>query len=227
MEARHRAGLVLLSPRADHYAQREDRRQRLLYGHKDRSSRRLVLDREDCSAVDSGPQNVLDHLPDRQRPWAKAIWQRTYRCPQPGHRPASAPRAWHVAWRPSIPAPARACARGWRKPSRCSGAISRTRYGDSWTTTNAAESLISRTRHVKRHVTRWRGRPMVVTLGRRRCARSRQRLPSIEGAQSDAAAGGRIAGTRSTARHPRGRGQRRVSRQPSGRCISTDCGTPP
>ena len=41
----------------------------------------------------------------------------------------------------------------------------------SLATTNAAESLISRTRHVKRNVKRWRG-GQIAALGRRRCARS-------------------------------------------------------
>src|SRR5213079_2311954 len=47
-----------------------------------------------------------------------------------------------------------------RSPSSPSGSLDRLRQ--SLATTNAIESLISRTRHVKRNVKRWRGGQMVL-----------------------------------------------------------------
>ena len=80
----------------------------------------------------------------------------------------------------------------------------------SLVTTNAAESLISRTRQVKRNVKCWRGGQMIVPVGRRRCTRSRQRLPASEGPQSDAATRRGPTGTRSTTRACHGRRERRI-----------------
>ena len=50
----------------------------------------------------------------------------------------------------------RACAKGWTKRSPSSGSGCLERLQRSLATTNAAESLISRTRHVNRNVKRWR-----------------------------------------------------------------------
>jgi len=50
----------------------------------------------------------------------------------------------------------------------------------SLTTTNAAESLISRTRQVKRNVKRWRGGHMVVRWVAAAVLEALTRLPSID-----------------------------------------------
>ena len=69
-------------------------------------------------------RNVLDHLPDRQRPWVKAILQRAYRQDDV----ATAKRLlqdWRADWTASIPVPPRVCAKAWRRRSPSSGCGSR------------------------------------------------------------------------------------------------------
>ena len=106
-------------------------------------------------------RNILDHLPERQRPWVTAIVQRAYRSTDvatatrllqdlarrldTGH-PSAAARV-----REGLEETLTIVALGLSEALRC-----------SFSTTNAVESLISRTRHVKRHVKRWRGGQMVV-----------------------------------------------------------------
>ena len=106
-------------------------------------------------------RNILDHLPERQRPWVKAIVQRAYRSADvatatrllqdlarrldTGHPSAAA------SVREGLEETLTIVALGLSEALRC-----------SFSTTNAVESLISRTRHVKRHVKRWRGGQMVV-----------------------------------------------------------------
>ena len=76
-------------------------------------------------------------------------------------------RAWRASSRPIIPAPPKVCV----KDSMWESAIASNHTGGlglsptlrrSLSTTNAAESLISRTRSVKRNVKRWRNGQMVV-----------------------------------------------------------------
>ena len=106
-------------------------------------------------------RNILDHLPERQRPWVKAIVQRAYRSADvatatrllqdlarrldTGH-PSAAARV-REGLEETLTIIAMGLSEGLRR---------------SFSTTNAVESLISRTRHVKRHVKRWRGGQMVV-----------------------------------------------------------------
>ena len=55
-------------------------------------------------------RNILEYLTDRQRPWAQAILRRAYQATdvKTAQRLLSISRG---AWRPSIPAPPRACAK--------------------------------------------------------------------------------------------------------------------
>jgi transposase-like protein len=106
-------------------------------------------------------RNVLDHLPERQRPWVKAILHRAYRSAES----ATAKRLLQdLARRLEVEHPS--AAESVREGLEETLTILALRLSDalwrSLSTTNAAESLISRTRHVKRHVTRWRGGPMVL-----------------------------------------------------------------
>ena len=106
-------------------------------------------------------RNVLDHLPERQRPWVRAILNRAYNS------------ADVVTARRLLQDLARRLADQW--PSAADsvregldetltvlsfGLSERLRL--SLATTNAIESLMSRTRHVKRNVKRWRDGSMVV-----------------------------------------------------------------
>lgn len=106
-------------------------------------------------------RNVLDHLPERQRMWAKAILQRAYR------RTDVAPaRRLLLDLARRLEAEHPSAAESVREGLDETLTVLALQLPDSLrrslTTTNAAESLISRTRHVKRNVKRWRGGQMVV-----------------------------------------------------------------
>jgi putative transposase len=106
-------------------------------------------------------RNVLDHLPERQRTWAKAILQRAYRSADV----ATARRLLvDLARRleSDHPSAAESVREGLDETLTVIGLNLPETLRRSLTTTNAAESLISRTRHVKRNVKRWRGGQMVV-----------------------------------------------------------------
>jgi putative transposase len=106
-------------------------------------------------------RNVLDHLPDRQRTWAKAMLQRAYRRTDV----ATARRLLlDLARRLEAdhPSAAESVREGLDETLTVLGLNLPDTLRRSLTTTNAAESLISRTRHVKRNVKRWRGGQMVV-----------------------------------------------------------------
>jgi transposase-like protein len=105
-------------------------------------------------------RNVLDHLPERQRPWVKAILQRAYRSDG-----AMAKRLLQDLARrldPDYPSAAESVREGLDETLTVLGLGLSDRLRQSLATTNAAESLISRTRHVKRNVKRWRGGRMVL-----------------------------------------------------------------
>src|SRR5438128_1013192 len=106
-------------------------------------------------------RNVLDHLPERQRTWAKPILQRAYRSADV----ATARRLLlDLARRLETdhPSAAESVREGLDETLTVLGLNLPETLRRSLTTTNAAESLISRTRHVKRNVKRWRGGQMVV-----------------------------------------------------------------
>ena len=106
-------------------------------------------------------RNVLDHLPERQRTSAKAILQRAYR----SAAVATARRLLTDLARrleTDHPSAAESVREGLDETLTVLGLNLPETLRRSLTTTNAAESLISRTRHVKRNVTRWRGGQMVV-----------------------------------------------------------------
>jgi len=106
-------------------------------------------------------RNVLDHLPERQRPWVKAILQRAYRSTEA----ATATRLLHdLARRLEIDHPSAAASvrEGLEETLTIMALGLSDALRRSLSSTNAAESLISRTRHVKRNVKRWRGGQMVL-----------------------------------------------------------------
>ncbi len=106
-------------------------------------------------------RNVLDHLPDRQRTWVKAILQRAYRSTDV----ATARRLLlDLARRLETehPSAAESVREGLDETLTVLGLSLSDALRRSLVTTNAAESLISRTRQVKRNVKRWRGGQMVV-----------------------------------------------------------------
>ena len=106
-------------------------------------------------------RNVLDHLPERQRTWVKAILQRAYRSTDV----ATARRLLlDLARRLETehPSAAESVREGLDETLTVLGLGLSESLRRSLVTTNAAESLISRTRQVKRNVKRWRGGLMVV-----------------------------------------------------------------
>jgi transposase-like protein len=106
-------------------------------------------------------RNILDHLPERQRPWVKAILQRAYRSADV----ATATRLLRdLAKRLEVdhPSAAESVREGLEETLTIIALGLADALRRSLSTTNAAESLISRTRHVKRNVKRWRGGQMVL-----------------------------------------------------------------
>jgi putative transposase len=105
-------------------------------------------------------RNVLDHLPERQRPWVHAILRRAY---QSADVKTATRMLQDLARRldTEYPGAAVSVREGLEETVTVIGLGLSERLRRSLATTNAAESLISRTRHVKRNVKRWRGGKMM------------------------------------------------------------------
>lgn len=106
-------------------------------------------------------RNILDHLPERQRPWTQAIVRRAYHATDV----KTATRLLtDLAKRldDEYPSAAGSVREGLDETLTVLTLQLSTRLQRSLATTNAAESLLSRTRHVKRNVKRWRGGQMML-----------------------------------------------------------------
>jgi len=106
-------------------------------------------------------RNILDHLPERQRPWVQAIVRRAYHATDV----KTATRLLtDLAKRldDEYPSAAGSVREGLDETLTVLTLQLSTRLQRSLATTNAAESLLSRTRHVKRNVKRWRGGQMML-----------------------------------------------------------------
>jgi putative transposase len=106
-------------------------------------------------------RNVLEHLPERQRPWVRAILNRAYTRADV----ATARRLLHDLARrleEQHPSAADSVREGLDETLTILSFGISDRLRHSLATTNAIESLLSRTRHVKRNVKRWRSGTMVV-----------------------------------------------------------------
>jgi transposase-like protein len=106
-------------------------------------------------------RNVLDHLGDRHRPCAQAILRRAY---QSADLKTAQRLLLDLARRleAEYPSAAESVREGLDETLTVLTLPLSARLRRSLATTNAAESLISRTRHVKRHVKRWRGGHMML-----------------------------------------------------------------
>ena len=104
-------------------------------------------------------RNILDHLPERQRPWVQAIVRRAY---QASDVKTATRLLSDLANRleDEYPSAAGSVREGLDETLTVLTLHLSTRLQRSLATTNAAESLLSRTRHVKRNVKRWRGGQM-------------------------------------------------------------------
>ena len=106
-------------------------------------------------------RNILDHLPERQRPWVQAVVRRAY---QATEIKAATRLLTDLAKRldDEYPSAAGSVREGLEETLTVLSLHLSARLQRSLVTTNAAESLLSRTRHVKRNVKRWRGGQMLL-----------------------------------------------------------------
>jgi putative transposase len=106
-------------------------------------------------------RNILEHLPEGQRPWVRAIVARAYKQVDV----ATARRLLQDLARrleDRYPSAAASVREGLDETLTILTLGLSDRLRQSVATTNAIESLISRSRHVKRNVKRWRGGHMVL-----------------------------------------------------------------
>jgi putative transposase len=106
-------------------------------------------------------RNILEHLPEGQRPWVRAIVTRANKHPEV----TTARRLLQDLARrldDRYPSAAASVREGLDETLTVIALGLSDRLRQSLATTNAIESLISRTRHVKRNVKRWRGGHMVL-----------------------------------------------------------------
>ena len=106
-------------------------------------------------------RNILEHLPEGQRSWVRAIVLRAYRQTDV----ATARRSLQDLARrldDQYPSAAASVREGLDETLTVPALGLSDRLRQSLVTTNAIESLISRTRHVKRNVKRWRGGQMIL-----------------------------------------------------------------
>ncbi len=106
-------------------------------------------------------RNILEHLPEGQRPWVRAIVARAYKQTEI----ATARRLLQDLARrleDSYPSAAASVREGLDETLTVITLGLSDRLRQSLASTNAIESLMSRTRHVKRNVKRWRGGQMVL-----------------------------------------------------------------
>lgn len=106
-------------------------------------------------------RNILDHLPERQRPWVQAVVRRAY---QATDLKVATRLLTDLATRldDEYPSAAGSVREGLEETLTVLTLHLSARLQRSLATTNAAESLLSRTRHVKRNVKRWRGGQMML-----------------------------------------------------------------
>jgi putative transposase len=106
-------------------------------------------------------RNILEYLNDRQRPWAQAILRRAY---QSADVKTAQRLLLDLARRLEIehPSAAESVREGLDETLTVLTLNLSARLRRSLATTNAAESLLSRTRHVKRNVKRWRSGQMML-----------------------------------------------------------------
>jgi transposase-like protein len=106
-------------------------------------------------------RNILEYLNDRQRPWAQAILRRAY---QSAEVKTAQRLLLDLARRLETehPSAAESVREGLDETLTVLTLNLSARLRRSLATTNAAESLLSRTRHVKRNVKRWRSGQMML-----------------------------------------------------------------
>lgn len=106
-------------------------------------------------------RNILDHRPERQRPWVQVVLRRAYAATDVK---LATRLLLDLAKRleDEHPSAAASVREGLDETLTVATFALSARLHRSLVTTNAAESLLSRTRHVKRNVKRWRGGQMML-----------------------------------------------------------------
>jgi putative transposase len=106
-------------------------------------------------------RNILEYLSDRDRPWAQAILRRAYQAADPK---LAQRLLLDLARRleAEYPSASESVREGLDETLTVLTLRLSPRLRRSLATTNAAESLLSRTRHVKRNVKRWRSGQMML-----------------------------------------------------------------
>ena len=115
-------------------------------------------------------RNILEQLPERQRPWVRAILTRAYGS---DHVKTARRRLQDLARRLDCdhPSAATSVREGLDETLTVLGLELSERLQRSLATTNAIESLLSRTRHVKQNVKRWRGARWCCAGSRPECSK--------------------------------------------------------
>ena len=144
-------------------------------------------------------RNVLEHLPEVQRPWVRAILTRAYAS---ADVKTARRRLQDLARRldSDHPSAAASVREGLEETLTVLELGVSERLQRSLATTNAIESLLSRTRHVKRNVKRWRGGTMVLRWVGAAVLEAANGFPTRERVQGHARAGRRTPCARRSAR---------------------------
>ena len=100
-------------------------------------------------------RNVLDHLPERDRPTREAAAAPRVGARRPRPRARPAPTARRASSTAATPAPPARCAKGWRRRSRSPGSASAATSSARSRATNPCESMLEIVRRTQRNVKRW------------------------------------------------------------------------
>ena len=144
-------------------------------------------------------RNILEHLPEAQRPWVKVVLTRAY---TNSHVKTAKRLLQDLARRldTDYPSAATSVREGLDETLTVLGLGLSERLQRSLATTNAIESLLSRTRHVQRHVKRWRGGTMVLRWVAAGVLEAAKGFRRVQGCQEYARAGRCPPGTRRAVR---------------------------
>ena len=159
-------------------------------------------------------RNILEHLPEAQRPWVKVVLTRAY---TNSHVKTAKRLLQDLARRldTDYPSAATSVREGLDETLTVLGLGLSERLQRSLATTNAIESLLSRTRHVQRHVKRWRGGTMVLRWVAAGVLEAAKEFRRVQRMSRDARAGRCPPGTRRAVRDSGSRQRWLRRREPS------------
>ncbi len=144
-------------------------------------------------------RNVLDHLPERDRPPVKQRLRRAWARDDHDRALDGCERSPPSSTAP-IPAPPARCARAWRRRSRSPGSGSRGSLKRTLESTNPCESMIECVRRTSRNVKRWQSGDMACAGPPPACSK-----PNSSSARSSATATSPSSPSRSSTTSPHDR----------------------